>query len=241
MKLFHSFKVRSNEAELMDDLTVSNASLQGALSDIKIVNSLLGGHRVSMEGLRPWLRKRSDSSLHIVDMGCGDGDFLRYLARYCRGKNIPVRLTGVDRNPESLSMGSRLSAEYPEIAYEVGDVLDFKPLPGEDVLIVCNLFIHHLEDHEILALFKHWLGSGCSSIVVNDLHRSPLAYCLFRLFGFIFMKSALARNDGRVSIKRGFTRNELEQYSRRLPCGEFQIRWKWAFRYLWILKSKEEE
>ena len=74
-------------------------------------------------------------------------------------------------------------------------------------------------------------------IIVNDLQRSKIAYRLFQLFSGIFMKSTIAKYDGRVSIARSFRRKELETYSKQLALNNYSIQWKWAFRYVWVIKT----
>ena len=43
--------------------------------------------------------------------------------------------------------------------------------------------------------------------------------------------------DGLTSILRGFKREELESFSNILQVKP-QIKWKWAFRYQWIIQNK---
>ncbi len=236
-----SFRERSDAPELMDDLTLPEADLRAALADLKRVNMLLGGHQAGIAGLRPFLSMKTKAPCHILDIGCGDGEFLRHLQRYCAKKGFRARLTGWDRNAESLQAGRDMVTSEAPITYELRDVLEFPELPQGEFVIICNLFLHHFRDEEILKMLGHWSRSNCKAIVINDLDRNPLAYSLFRLFGAIFMKSKIAMHDGLVSIQRGFRRSELEGFGRSLGIGSGTIRWKWAFRYLWILNFNEKE
>lgn len=237
MSIFPSFRQRSNAPEWMDDLSHPRAAIGRALEDIRKVNRWLGGHKVSLNGLAPFLGPERGPSVHILDMGCGDGDFLRHLGQYCRRNNIPVTLTGWDRNPDSLDRGQHLD-QTGEIHFECQDILAFPRLPEGEVIIVCNLFLHHFTDFQILQVLKTWRDMGCRAIVVNDLDRNPLAYYLFHVFGFIFRLSAMARHDGLISILRGFTRNDLKAFNEELGVAG-SIRWRWAFRFLWVLDFKK--
>jgi 2-polyprenyl-3-methyl-5-hydroxy-6-metoxy-1,4-benzoquinol methylase len=236
---FVSFKVRSTAPELMDDLTLPEPALQAALADLKKVNTLLGGHAVGIAGLKPFLSPTAEA--HILDIGCGDGEFLRHLQKYCVKKGYKVRLTGWDCNAESLESGTKKKSKETRITYELRDILEFPELPQGDLIIICNLFLHHFTDEEILKMLVHWSNSGCKAVVINDLDRNPLAYYLFRLFGVIFMKSKIAIHDGLISIQRGFRRVDLELYSRESMPNSYSIRWRWAFRYLWTLRFNEKE
>ena len=237
MSRFPSFRKRSNAPEWMDDLSQPTSEVSRALADIKKVNRWLGGDRVSIHGLKPFLEGKQKTPLHVLDMGCGNGDFLRHLNRYCTRRHIPVTLTGWDRNQKSLECGQYLHGAG-DIRFECRDILSFPPLPKGEVVIVCNLFLHHFTDGQILEILKNWRDMGCRAVVVNDLHRNPLAYYLFHVFGFIFRLSRMARHDGLVSILRGFTRRDLKRFNRELG-REGSVRWMWAFRYLWVLDFKE--
>ena len=74
-------------------------------------------------------------------------------------------------------------------------------------------------------------------IVVNDLHRNKLAYYLFMLLS-IFIKNRMIIEDGLTSVLRGFKRKDLIELSEKINVKP-SISWKWAFRYLWILKSSK--
>jgi hypothetical protein len=73
-------------------------------------------------------------------------------------------------------------------------------------------------------------------MVVNDLHRHKLAYYLFKIIG-LFIKNKMVREDGLISVLRAFKRKDLEAISRQIKA-KYSVQWKWAFRYLWILKKE---
>lgn len=236
---FPSFRKRSNTPELMDDLELPKPELAAALADLKKVNTLLGGHAVGIAGLKPFLSRETPS--HILDIGCGDGEFLRHLHKYCSKKGFKVRLTGWDRNAESLAWGHSQNKDGIDIQYEIQDIMKRPELPEGEFIIICNLFMHHFTDDQIHKMLSYWSDSRCKAIVINDLDRNPLAYYLFRLFGVIFMRSKIAIHDGMISILRGFRSSELERFSQNIGVATYHIQWKWAFRYLWILHLNEKE
>ena len=75
-------------------------------------------------------------------------------------------------------------------------------------------------------------------IVVNDLQRSKLAYRLFQAIIFIFRLEKMTAEDGLISILRGFKREDLEKFSTELGLKKYSIKWKWAFRYQWIITKQ---
>ena len=67
------------------------------------------------------------------------------------------------------------------------------------------------------------------------MHRSVVAYRLFQALCFVFQLNAMSREDGLTSILRGFKKEDLEEFSKKLNFKNDTIRWKWAFRYQWII------
>lgn len=72
-------------------------------------------------------------------------------------------------------------------------------------------------------------------IVINDLHRSRMAYTLFWLLTLV-VGTPMIRQDGLTSILRGFKKPELQAFSKKLNFSKYKIQWRWAFRYQWTIK-----
>ena len=86
-----------------------------------------------------------------------------------------------------------------------------------------------------ISFLKMTIEKATIGVVVNDLHRNKLAYYLFKFIGY-FTKNKVVIEDGLISILRAFKRKDLVKISNQIN-GKFSIQWKWAFRYLWILKK----
>ena len=102
-------------------------------------------------------------------------------------------------------------------------------------IVLCTLTLHHFSNEEILNIITTFNKNAETGIIINDLHRSKTAYRLFELICFLFNLKKMSREDGLVSILRGFKKNELEEFSKKLNFKNYTINWKWAFRYQWII------
>ena len=71
--------------------------------------------------------------------------------------------------------------------------------------------------------------------MVNDLQRSEVAYGLFKLLG-LTISNNMIKQDGLTSILRAFKKEDLEKISKELNLKS-KIRWKWAFRYQWLIRT----
>jgi hypothetical protein len=99
------------------------------------------------------------------------------------------------------------------------------------------LTLHHFKEEEINQLLQTFYSNAAIGIVINDLQRSALAYRLFQGLCFVFQLNEMSREDGLTSILRGFKKNELESFSKKLKFSNYKIHWKWAFRYQWIISK----
>ncbi len=235
-----NFTHRFTGRELMDDHTLDVASLEKVLLDINRVNKLLHGTAITLNAIRKLIREYPKSAYSIMDIGCGDGQMLREVARFYKDTGIGLVLIGVDLNEKSLEIAKRNSLDYPNISYINQDVLLMKEEEMQADIVLCTLTMHHFNNQEIPIFLKKTLGLARVGVVINDLQRSRIAYQLFRLYSVIFMTTEIAKHDGLVSIKSAFTRSELRKYARQLPTAQHNLSWKWAFRYLWVIRLKRE-
>ena len=227
---------RSSEMEIMDDLTMEGALFRDTLDKLEIINRFLGGNSVTINGLKNLLKNQSkNKTITIVDLGCGNGDILRDVAKFGRKNNYSFNLVGIDANLAAIEYAKELSKEYSELSFKTIDILseDFKKQSYDVVL--CTLFLHHFKNEELISFLKTTTNKATIGVVVNDLHRHKLAYYLFKLIGF-FIKNKMVRQDGLTSVLRAFKREDLENIAKEIKV-HFSIQWKWAFRYLWILKK----
>ena len=227
---------RSSAAEIMDDFTIEGSVLRDTLDKLETINRLLGGNSATLKGLKKILLKSSKTkTITIVDLGCGHGDILRDVAKFGRKNSYKFKLIGIDANNAAIDYAKALSKDYPELSFETIDIFseDFKKQTYDVVL--CTLFLHHFKNNELIPFLKSTVQKASIGVIVNDLHRHKLAYYLFKMIG-LFIKNKMVREDGLTSVLRAFKRNELETILTKTGVN-FSIQWKWAFRYLWVLKK----
>lgn len=227
---------RSNEKEMMDDFTLEGEVLRDTLDKLERINRLLGGNTVTINGIKALLREHpKEKPVTIIDLGCGHGDILRDVAIFGRKKGYQFKLIGIDANPDAIAYANELSTDYPELSFEAIDIFSEAFQKLEYDVVLCTLFTHHFNNDELISFLKPTAKNAKIGIVVNDLHRHKLAYYLFKLIG-VFIKNKMVREDGLTSILRAFKRKELVAISREIKV-HFSLKWKWAFRYQWIIQN----
>ena len=231
------FVDRNREPELMDDTNVAVQTLKTVLDDLDRTNSLLGGNSITVKAVKRLIAEYKQESYTIVDMGCGNGSMLREIVKLGRGLGIPITGIGIDLSQKGLDIAKAASTKFPEIKYLKQDILALAPEDLDCDILLCTLTMHHFYSENIPLFLKQFTKLARIGIVINDLQRSVLAYHLFKGFSAIFIRTGIAKHDGLISIKSGFTKAELLHFAKDLPAVEHSIQWKWAFRYVWIMRN----
>ncbi|QHI39104.1 Ubiquinone biosynthesis O-methyltransferase [Kordia antarctica] len=237
MSLFINTKHRTDEVEIMDDFSINGDILHKTLDTLARINKWLGGNHVTISGLKKMLKGHSKTMpITIIDLGCGGGDILRRIASYGKKEGYTFKLIGIDANKDAVAYASHLSKDYENISFIACDIFseEFEALKYD--LVLSTLFLHHFKEEQILDILSKAKKKAKLGIIVNDLHRHPMAYYLFKLV-CLTIKNRMIIEDGLTSILRGFKREELTSFSNKLQVKP-QIKWKWAFRYQWIIQNK---
>lgn len=227
---------RSKEEEIMDDLDMSGELLIKTLDKIAQINQWLGGNRLTIQGVKDLLDGKDKSIEYtIIDLGCGNGDMLRALSRFGAKHGYTLILIGIDANASTINYAKDLSVSFQNIEYKQLDIFskEFDNLDYD--IALSTLFLHHFESEKVDDLIAKWTARAKVGVVVNDLHRHPLAYYLFKIIAFL-IGNEMVKTDGLISILRGFRKSELESFANKL-IYKSEIRWRWAFRYQWIIQK----
>lgn len=234
MKL--STKYRTDAFEIMDDFNLEGSQLADALDKIAQINQFLGGNTLTLNGVKKLISKvPKGQMIAIVDLGCGNGDMLRTLAEYAVRNQLNFKLIGIDANLFTVNYATSSSLKYPNIEYLSKDIfeIEFENLTFD--IALCTLTLHHFNDNDIIRIIQNVETNAQLGIVVNDLHRSKIAYRLFQFIAMVLNLNEMSKKDGLISILRGFKKEELLNFSNYLKNSSSSIQWKWAFRYQWII------
>lgn len=233
----YSSKYRSTEDEILDNFDIQGPEVELMLKDLKTVNTVLGGHGVTLRGIATLLNDFSkEKTITIVDIGCGDGEMLRKIAAFEKKHSYTFNLIGIDGNEHIIKIAKEKSKAYHNMSFKVKNIFSEEAtVPNYDIAL-CTLFLHHFKNEAIIAILKKLSTEAKVGVIVNDLHRSRLAFWLFKIFSSIFIKSKIAKHDGLVSVARGFKRKELQKITAQISNTTATVHWKWAFRWQCILR-----
>ncbi|WP_323961758.1 trans-aconitate 2-methyltransferase [Arthrobacter sp. JZ12] len=92
----------------------------------------------------------------VVDLGCGSGELTAVLAQ----RWPDAEVLGIDSSPEMVNAARRRPHQPPNLAFAVGDVRDFRPAAGTDV-VVSNAVLQWVQGHqELLVQWASLLEEG---------------------------------------------------------------------------------
>jgi SAM-dependent methyltransferase len=225
----------------MDDPHLDTLMLQEVYADINRVNLFLHGFSLSLRAIERIIKENPKKSYTILDMGCGDGAMLGKVAAHFKNKPVALDLIGIDLNAKSIALAKENLQGNANIRFFEQDILAPESRNLQCDILLCTLTMHHFDSDTIPIFLNQFIKLSRLGIVINDLHRSKVSFFLFKLFSLIFIKTPIAKHDGLVSIKSAFTKLDLVTFSIDMPHVEHDIRWKWAFRYLWIIRTNGKQ
>lgn len=240
MKLLPSFQVRTDTDELMDDFSITDERLTSALEQLRWINRLLGGYRTTMSVLAPFLRSRAGQTTRILDLGTGIADFPEYIVRWAEAQalDILIEMTAVDANPVTVNYANTTLRQrlpqnlHSKIQVEVADALALPYADQSFDVVMGAMFLHHFAQDNAIAIVKSMQRLARHGIIINDLHRHPLAYGGIYAITHLLPVSPMMRNDGPLSVLRGFQFNDLTAIAQGAGLKKYSLHWQLPFRWL---------
>lgn len=196
-----------DEEELLDIGVGNMQDVQASFDDLWRINRFVGGIPALTRHLYPYLIQETET-MTVIDVAAGSGQISAHIALWAQQNGCRLRIYGLDIASRNLRIASDYLSGSGQCFIQA-DALQM-PLPeaGVDYLI-SSLFVHHLEPPQVVRFLKESFKCVRKAIIISDLERGRLPLIAFKLGQTIFARSYLTRHDGPVSIRRGYTKNEL--------------------------------
>ena len=190
--------------ELMDAEDLDPKIYAQVLTDLAKVNRIVMAERPTLDFLA---RAIGDArSFSVLDVGYGDGDMVRAIARWAKKRGIEARLTGIDLNPQSEHVARAATPSDLAIVYRTGDYADLSSEPFD--FIISSLVAHHMTQDQLIAFLGFMAKHAKRGWLINDLHRHAFAYAGYPLLATLMRWHPIVRHDGRLSIARSYRPDE---------------------------------
>lgn len=191
--------VRSRQEEQMDAADLDPAVYEKVLHDLARVNRWTFTARPVIAYMKQAIGEAK--AFRLMDVGFGDGDILRAIARWARRRGTAADLVGVDLNPKSVQAARSATPAGLAIDYRAGDYRDQQ---GPFDFVISSQVTHHMSDEQLLAFLRYMESEARLGWLICDLHRHGFAYWGFPLLARLLMVHRIVREDGRLSIARSF-------------------------------------
>ena len=198
-----TLSIRADADELMDADDLDPAVYADVVADLAKVNVVTMAARPTLAFLDRAVRGKR---FRLLDVGYGDGDMLRRIARWAAKRGIAADLVGIDLNPRSERAARAHTPAGLAIDYRTGDYVDLAGEPWD--VIVSSLVAHHMTTAQLVAFLRFMEDHARAGWFVNDLHRHRFAHLGFPLLATIARWHSIVRHDGTLSIARSYRPGE---------------------------------
>ena len=203
--------LRQRQADLVERMDAEDADpnqLEQTYADFYVLNRLISQwNRVYTKYIRPQAEEtqRQGRVFTIIDVGCGGGDIAFFLYKWLKKDGINAHITGVDIDDRAIAWAK-----------------------ANRIMLADS---EQINQHIHLEKINHFLNE-CAAlgtrVICNDLERSSLAYTLFSVCFPLRYRSSFIYEDGRISLKKSFRKDELKALS---PTG-WKVQKLFPFRLL---------
>lgn len=225
---------RRRQPELMDDPALDPAEHRRALAALARINSL--------SNIRPhlWRTIRSlvgggPRDLSILDVATGSGDVAVGVARCAGSDAVRVALTLCDISAVALKKAAQRAA-LAQLACEPvqADVVrSGLPLASESVdVAMSSLFLHHLEDGQIVRVLSEMKRVARLGVVISDLRRCRRGLAAAWTVSRAITRSRIVHVDAVRSVQGALTIEELSSLAQRAGLEGARVHASWPFRMM---------
>ena len=203
---------RVSRPERLDSEEHSYESLRQILGELELMNRWLGGYAILRRFVFPRMRRMDTARpFRVLELACGGAGASVQLARWARKNGIAVKIVALDFLPRHLHVARDAARAYPEITFVQADARQL-PFAGAGFdFVISTLFLHHLEEAELVEALGSWASVCRGSLVLNDLIRGRAPLLLFRIAAPLLSRSEITVEDGLISIARAYRPSELRR------------------------------
>jgi 2-polyprenyl-3-methyl-5-hydroxy-6-metoxy-1,4-benzoquinol methylase len=203
----------------MDDPAADESLLLATVEQFGAINRLVSRSRTLISRyILDDAARRGIVEYTVLDLGAGGCDIAEWLVEAAERRGQRPHVICLDSDPRIAAYARRRVAGNDSLEVVEAAAEDLSRLGPVDY-IFANHFVHHLDDDEIVGLLPAVSSAARYAFVLNDLKRSRLSLAGFTVLAALFFRKSFALTDGRISIRRGFRRDELEALIRRAGLG----------------------
>jgi SAM-dependent methyltransferase len=233
MAMLDRFRVRRREPELMDQPGLDERQHRKALAGLRRINRFCGTGHVAWRAIERLVASDPERTWRVLDLASGGGDVAIDVARRAVRRGVKVLVDACDVSPFAVRYACARAAErrVENVNFFRCDVLN-GPLPEGYDVVMCSLFLHHLDEETAVALLAKMAAAAKKLVVVNDLRRSTIGYLLAWFGCRILSRSPVVHVDGPRSVQAAFSLAEMRGVAKRGGLDQALLQRRWPCRML---------
>jgi hypothetical protein len=218
--------------ERLDDPSASREELEASFRFIRIVNRRLGGvAAIEHELARLVPAWPKDRPLRMLDLGTGVADLPLAAAAWVDRQGLDIECVGLEIHPGVLALAREAIAAEPRVSVldvDAREAVDRFGIESFD-LVHAGMFLHHLQDLEVMTMLATMSRLARISLVWNDLVRSRFNAIAIRLL--TIGRHPTVRFDAAASVSKGFRIREVRGLAERVGLPNPRVRKVFAGRF----------
>jgi 2-polyprenyl-3-methyl-5-hydroxy-6-metoxy-1,4-benzoquinol methylase len=226
---------RNLQSELMDDPSLDGVSHERALTGLRRINWWSRTDLAVWRAIRRNLKGVSfDRPVSILDIASGGGDLAIRLSRRAERAGIAVDIEGCDISPTAIGFATRQAsaANRGNVRFTLCNALQ-EPLPQAQYdVVMCSLFLHHLTAVDAVLLMQKMQAAARSLVLIDDLQRTRLGYCLAWLGCRLLTRCHVVHVDGPMSVEGALTVAETQKLAERAGIRNAVFETHWPERFI---------
>jgi ubiquinone/menaquinone biosynthesis C-methylase UbiE len=222
---------RNLKPELLDLDEAPFEEVKDSLQDVRRVNRYLSGYRVLLHYIGQFFDQHTSSQpIRILDAATGSADQPMEVVLYARRRGIPIQVTGIDINAKMIRFAQEEAREFPEIRFVQCDVLNMPFGENSFDVVINSLSLHHFSEEHAVAMLKNFSRLARRGVIINDLHRSRVAYAAIYILTRLLTQNRLTRYDAPVSVMNAFTPEEMRALAQEAGWQKFEVNRHFPYR-----------
>lgn len=235
--MFKTLSARNRQPELMDQPGLDERLHGHALQSLSRINWISRTSAMIWKPIRELASEMaSRNPIRILDVAAGGGDVAVRLARRAARAGISVQVDGCDINSVAVEHARQRAhaASLSNVRFFQHDALK-RPLPEGYDVVTSSLFLHHLENDDVVAVLGSMATAAGRMVVVSDLRRNHFAYALAWIACRVLTRSPIVRVDGPLSVAAAFNLPEAQALAGRagLRGASFERYFPERFLLVW--------
>ncbi len=207
----------------MDRPDADPGELLRSLAFIRRVNRWLGYTRATLGHLQQFSKGwKPGERIEIIDLATGSADIPRAILEWATRAGFDVRVTAVDAHAETIQAAAefcgkshgwqagrerRGQGDDLRLRLVRADVMDLPFEAGSFDYAITNMFLHHLDEAQVVRVMKIMDRLARRGVIVADLLRSRRAWWWIK--AFTMFSNPMVRHDAVVSVAQAFDRGEI--------------------------------